>query len=175
MQHMSLDMFLKEATFCHTATLPAEIRYKGLLTDTPDKIGDALLQNYSQGVFQSTIEAVENPAPTSGVKAKRFVDAAQPDTMIIVKQDGEYQTCPELLHVDFQDSFLSTSLESWRYVRFPTEAQKTHYTEFDMQQSKGWIFVCMAKCKSLCQVVSPVSLFSVALSAAVLVVVAMRL
>jgi hypothetical protein len=32
MKHMPLEMFIKEATFCHTAMLPAEIRYNGLLT-----------------------------------------------------------------------------------------------------------------------------------------------
>jgi hypothetical protein len=150
MKHMSLEMFIKEATFCHTAMLPAEIRYNGLLTGNPENVGDAIQQNYVQGVLQSKVQALENPDPNSGITPKRYIESKEREeerNMLIGKKDSEYQSCSELLNVDFKDYFLVTSLESWRSVRFPTVSQKAYYTEFDMQRAKGWIFVCMAKCK----------------------------
>ena len=153
LKHMSLEMFIKDAALCHTAMLPSEIRYQGLLTDTFDSSNSGNTShsttNFIPSVLHSAIQTMEHPDPKSGMTPKRYVDpnTAQPDNMLIVTDDKEHQTCPEQLNIDFKDYFMTTSLETWRYVRLPNKSQKAYYTEFDMGKSKGWIFICMTKCK----------------------------
>ncbi|CAB9497924.1 expressed unknown protein [Seminavis robusta] len=148
MKSMSLEMLIKDPSFCHTAMLPAEIRYKGLLTENFDRIGNAHDQNYEFGVLHTVIESTENPNKNSGRQPASYKGnrSESDDRMIIGMKDSEHQVCPEQLNVDFKDYFLVTSLESWRSVRFPNPSCQEYYSEFDGKNSKGWVFFCLSKC-----------------------------
>jgi hypothetical protein len=142
MQHMSLEMLIKEPSFCHTAMLPAEIRFQGLLTENPQLVGDIARQNYEFGIFQSQIAAFEHDG--DNVFANNRTGHEQ--DMVIGMKDDEHQVCPELLNADYKDYFLVTSKESYRSQVFPNAAERAHYTEFDPEKSHGWLFICMTKC-----------------------------
>ncbi|CAB9503658.1 expressed unknown protein [Seminavis robusta] len=146
MQHLPLQTLIKEPTFCHTAMLPAEIRFQGLLTENPNKVGNVVDQNYEFGAFQTKVVAVESPDPNSGKVPNAFPNIRQPGYMVIGMKDDEHQVCDELINADYKDYFLITSQESWRIVPFPNPSEQKHYTEFDTKKTHGWIFICMAKC-----------------------------
>jgi hypothetical protein len=142
MQHMSFEMLIKEPSFCHTAVLPAEIRFKGLLTENPDIVGDIVKQNYEFGIYHSQIVALERDG--DGVSANNR--PGHEKDMVVGMKDDEHQVCPELLNADYKDYFLVTSKEDYRSQVFPNAAERAHYTEYDPAKGHGWLFVCMTRC-----------------------------
>jgi hypothetical protein len=143
MQDMPLSMFIKAPSFCHTAMLPAEIRFKGLLTENPDMVGDIVRQNYEFGVYQSEIAALERDGDGVSTNSR----PGHKKEMVIAMNNGEHQVCPEPLNADFKDYFLVTSKEPRRSQVFPNAAELAYYTEFDPEKAQGWIFICMKRCK----------------------------
>lgn len=142
MKDMSMEKFLKDPSFCHTALLPAEIRYKGFLTENFEETGGPWDQVYEKATMHSKVISVEKdgigfPNPKVGHETDMLLNSA----------DAEWEVCNEdLIHVDHKDFFYISSVEGWRSMTIPNEASKKYYTEYDAQKSNGWVYVCPSRC-----------------------------
>jgi len=137
-----VDSFLKDPNFCHTAILPAEIRYKGILTENFKEVGGVFDQVYEHGVMLTKVMAEEKD------NTKAFVaDGKDALQMTLVSEDREWEVCEDLIHIDHKDFFYVSTTEAWRSITIPNEASKQYYTEFDAAKSKGLIYACPKKCK----------------------------
>ena len=135
------DTFIKHAAFCHTGLLPAEIRYKGFLTENFAETGDVWNQIYEKATFFSKVREAEGPDKPP------FVDTRHPNQIALLSADEEWEQCEDLIHVDHKDYFYVSSYEGWRGLTLPNQASKNYYTEYNAQSSNGWILVCPTRCK----------------------------
>ena len=140
----------KNFFFCHTAILPAEIRFRGLLTDNLDATGSIEEVTYDQGIRFSKIKAEE----CSDNESRAPVPVLHPNSdnvqqMLIGAGDEDYEDCEETTHHDHKDYFYISSVEDWRTLTIPNDAEKEYYTEFNTEQTKGWIILCMGNCEFL--------------------------
>lgn len=142
-----IEKLTNEGAFCHTALLPAEMRYRGLLTNNPNETGTILDEGYEHSVRLSEIWKFESPQE-EGKQASVFVSPykGREDHMVLGTTDDEYDECEEITNRDYKDFFYVSSQEGWRTVTFPNDAQKNYYTEFNMENIEGWIFACMTNC-----------------------------
>ncbi|CAB9513084.1 expressed unknown protein [Seminavis robusta] len=144
-----IDYLVKNFSFCHTGLLPAEIRYRGILTENFDQVGTIMDYNYEMGIMQSKVAAMEHPPDDSDVNATAFIDPhpGRDDQMLLLSIDKEYEFwCEEETMKDHKDHFFISSEQGWRKLVIPNNAESEYYKEFDATKSKGWFFACMASC-----------------------------
>jgi hypothetical protein len=143
---MDLESFFKKTSFCHTALLPSEIRFKGLLTNNLTTAGTILDQVYDKGVYLSDIYRSEKPGPKTGNSPAPYKDPLHEE------KNGEmrlvtngFQNCPEYLNLDIKDWFHTSSVsDGWQTLVLPNDSEKKYYNEFDTKNSKGYILVCLS-------------------------------
>ena len=150
-----VDAMVKDFFFCHTAILPAEIRFRGLLTGNFDAVGTVMDELYEHGIMQSQIANEENPSDENKkIFAINNPNLERGQQMMLGASDDDYEYwCPEPTRNDHKDFFYISSVEGWRTLTLPNDAEKEYYREFDLENSRGWIFVCMASCKCVNEVV----------------------
>jgi hypothetical protein len=122
------DLFLRRS-FCHTALLPADIRYRGLLTQTSDKTG---LSNYDEGIPQP--QATDAPAEVNSG-----------DIRLVYDPQEHANTCPYNTGIDYKDFFFLSSVEGWKTLTFPNDAEKKYY-EVEPSKMLGVILMCLSTC-----------------------------
>lgn len=122
---IDLISVFKAPCFCHTAKVPAEIRHKGILTQTEP----GNLFNYTEGI--SLFEADS--------QLNNF------DYMRLVREDGSRQKCDEVrLNIDHKDFFYVSEREGWKKLVVPNDAEMAEYgTE---QPLRGLVAVCLTQC-----------------------------
>jgi len=148
-QHMDLMALFKAPALCHTALLPAETRYLGLLTQNSSHNPKRTINNqtYDKGFYQLTVDRKEMPKHTQGV---RFNDD---DQLLLVTHKEDYDNCEEQLtpyDITFQDAFLATNIGAPRFLTIPNDLEQRHFSDFNVHKSRGWIFICFYDCKSKC-------------------------
>lgn len=141
---MDMEAFFKQTSFCHTAVLPSEMRFKGLLTEDFDHVGKILDQNYDQGVNSTDLTQTENPRAQSDAVA--MVNPKGAGKMMLIRDDNNRQQCEEYVNLDFKDYFHVSGIEGWQSLTLPNDSEKKVYTEFDAAKAKGYIAVCLARC-----------------------------
>ena len=124
---VSLETLINAPSYCHTARLPAEIRYQGILTGRTD-LADR--NNYDGGMDLGN--ALVAPTSPDGI-------------MPLVYDSSQRQTCDIPLQIDFKDFFFV----SGRYLQYasltvPTDAEIAVYG--GPHQLQGLIMVCSAAC-----------------------------
>jgi len=136
---------------CHTAMLPAESRYKGILTEHFDEAtGGWWDHKYEHSVFQTVLNSVE-----LAEAATPYVDPhpGREEFMVMTAKDDEWEDgkCEEQTNVDHKDYFIISSVESWRKLTLPNDSELKYYSEWDphSETRKKWILICMAKCMNL--------------------------
>jgi hypothetical protein len=122
-----IDLFINGNSICHTARLPAEIRFKGILTET-NQTGFYL---YDRGV-----EVEQAKKTTSGSELMRLVYTAA---------DRKYKDCPlEMLHGE-RDFFYVDSREGWKKLVVPNDSSLKEYG--NGQPLQGLVVFCFADCE----------------------------
>lgn len=123
---LDLDAVFKAPVFCHTAKVPAEIRHKGILTQTEP--GD--LYNHFEGSSLIEIEAKENDS----------------DLIRLVRDDETRQICDEVrLNIDHKDYFYLSQREGWKKLVLPNDAEQAEYGA-GQQPLRSYIAVCFTQC-----------------------------
>lgn len=150
LKDMDIELFYKNPVFCHTAVLPAEIRFQGLLTENfTHTTNDIYDQTYEMAVMLPKIQEVENPGRRSNAEPKPYRDPRpeKADLMVLAGAPGEYQDCEDYLNLDKKDFFyISSAQDGWRSLTLPNDSEKQFYTEFDTNNQKGWILACLSRC-----------------------------
>lgn len=142
MEDVPLQDFYYEPSFCHSAILPSEARFQGLITENTTAVGRILDQNYEIGPSLREISNLERPKygdPT-------IVVSPHGDDQILLATDaGGRQDCEENLNLDYKDFFVVTNREGWRTLSLPNDSESKVYTEFDGANSKGYVLVCLVR------------------------------
>ncbi|CAB9503273.1 expressed unknown protein [Seminavis robusta] len=149
LKDISVESFLKEPSFCHSALLPAEIRFKGLLTENFTNVGTIMDQSYEDGASSGAVFQIENPSFRSGKEPAPYEDP-RPERnnglMRLVREDNGRQQCEEYVNLDYKDYFYVGSVTDWQTLVLPNKSEKNYYKEFDAAKSKGWILACLTRC-----------------------------
>jgi hypothetical protein len=143
------EKLVKDAAFCHTGLLPAEIRYKGLLTENFEKIGNIMDEGYDVGTWRSNISDVER-SPPEGKVATAYIDTQHPgheDQLILIRADDEYEECEDVTNKDHKDNFYISNLQGWRKILIPNNSEKEYYKEYSADKGNGWFMICLAPCE----------------------------
>lgn len=112
-------------SFCHTARLPAEIRYKGILTEST-LVG---FSTYDVGMGLET--AKKTPLEN--------------ELMDLVYTEADRQTCPISTNVDYKDYFYVSNFEdSWKKLVLPNNAEVKEYRSDQILH--GHIAMCFTLC-----------------------------
>lgn len=117
-------VIFKGPMYCHTARLPAEIRHKGILTESP--------QTGFTTFFMGTElqDALSKPLSS--------------DLMPLVYNKGDRQPCPIPTNMDYKDYFFVSSKDSWRKLVLPNDSEIKEYGTG--APLKGIVAVCFALC-----------------------------
>jgi hypothetical protein len=94
--------------YCHTARLPAETRYLGILTERPDKVG---FFHYDTGITKKQAQKEAN----NGTRLRLVYDVE------------ERQDCSILLQVDYKDYFYLGEPEGAKQLVIPNDMEALHY------------------------------------------------
>ena len=135
---------LRDPILCHTGILPAEIRFRGILTES-NITGNVHNQNYDMANSFETLEQQERPKKEVGTG---FVDPRQPNSIPFVMSEKEREQCPDtgqLMRHDFGDWYHLSSLQGWRSIVLPNDSEIQYYN-FNPRNGHKWIFLCLKKC-----------------------------
>ena len=137
--HADLDpeVILRQPNFCHTARLPADIRYKGLLTESrvvsetgssDDEIGDQPMDgsSFDEGIPKVEADSVENLSNT-----------------IRLVYDSKQQ-CEYPVELDFKDYFYVSDMDQGpKTLVLPNAMEKAYY---QTGKFHGYIMACNVVC-----------------------------
>ena len=110
---------------CHTALLPAETRFKGILTETKTHVG---FKHYTKGISKEEADKNESEG----------------DMRIVIEKDERQDWCPVTLKMDFKDCFYTNSQDHTTSLTFPNEREVEEYGEGF--EPKGILIVCFVLC-----------------------------
>jgi hypothetical protein len=125
---LSFRELYRRRSFCHTALLPAEIRFNGLLTQSP-KAG---LTSYDTGIPQPKPEDTP-PEVDSGEMRLAF------------DPNERQNDCPYTLIIDYKDFFFLSSVEGWKTLSLPNDDEAKYYN-VDTSEILGLIIICLIGC-----------------------------
>lgn len=123
------SIFFTEPSVCHTARLPSQTRYLGIITET-DQIG---VHDYFKGI---------------SMKAARNITSDENSTipMPLVYDDDERQKgCDVELNRDYRDYFFASNKMGWTTITIPNDAENRLYVE-DSQKLQGVLVFCLVNC-----------------------------
>lgn len=136
------NMFLKANAFCHFARLPAETRFKGLLTEGP--VGTVYDQKYDPGY---SLEILSQHHQSTG---KPWVDKTstrpKDEPYLISIMGGREGPEGEFCSPDADDYFMVSSVDGKMKMTVPNDAEAAYYPEFNAPDNQGKVMVCLNKC-----------------------------
>jgi hypothetical protein len=121
---IDLDVIFRRRPFCRTARLPAESRYKGIMTDS-DKKG---VMTYDKGVgWQEAVSQVSSS-----------------EQMPLVYIENERQVCELPLNQDYQDFWFIRQQDAWQSITLPNDKELAAYGSGE--KLVGLVLVCHVSC-----------------------------
>jgi len=128
------SLFFKGSSMCHTARLPSQIRYHGILTDT-DKVGQPAPvgeETYHVGVNK------EDAKKTATKNQEMRLAYA-------INKERETKCTGVTVKPDYPDVFFTHSKDDWTKLIFPNDAEKRFYG-YDSKQFEGILILHFRKC-----------------------------
>ena len=127
----SIDLreLYKRKSFCHTALLPSQIRYKGLLRPSFNQTDD---NPYDLGIQQPEME---DPVEKDGGEFRLAFN---------LKEHKPAMDCPQA-NIDFKDFFYLGSNEGTKTMLIPNDASKEYY-KVDTSKMLGMVLMCPIAC-----------------------------
>jgi hypothetical protein len=120
---VDFSLMVKGHNFCHTARLPAEIRNKGILTES-------FATGYDKGRSQTEADTAVNEDGWMG---------------LVYSENERQETCDATLNVDFSDYFYSKTRDDWKLITLPNDAEMQAYGNDEPLQ--GLLVICFAACR----------------------------
>lgn len=123
----NVTQLVRANNLCHTARLPSEIRYRGILTENPNRTGfDYDYDRAHRDGFPMDPEEVANTTQMS-----------------LVISQGDRQDCKELLNIDYKDYFVAGVGNVWHEITLPNDSE---IQEYGLQDLEGIIAICFRVC-----------------------------
>ena len=123
-----LTPFFRSPSICHTARLPAQSRYLGILTES-DQTG---VHDYFKGIPKEEADKMETAD-----------DSETP--MPLVYDPRDRQTCEVELNRDYKDYFFSSDKMGWTTLTFPNKVELEAYGRTSGEY-KGILVMCLKHC-----------------------------
>ena len=131
------SIFFRGESLCHTARLPAEIRYLGYLTNT-DKVGGPAVfgkEQYDVGVEFHEDTTVSNVS-TSGLMQLGWSNEGGTERQI---------GCSVIVKPDYKDYFFVREGDGWAKMIFPNDKERIAYG-YDPSKMHGIILILFKSC-----------------------------
>ena len=126
------QLFRKTNIICHTALLPAESRFLGIVTES-DQVG---IHDYYKGVSQESADA-DNATEVDNDKRK---------IRLVYNPKERQPSCPVELKWDFKDHFYASESEGWTSLTIPNKAEMDYYAKRGVYEPEGLIMICFVIC-----------------------------
>jgi len=124
------SLFYRKPNYCHTGLLPSMTRYKGIVTETPDMVGD------TDDTFYTALGPLETGNATDIDKPRKWQLQGTPR-----------QVCNVTLVKDFKDSFFARAEDGWMSLTVPNTAELKEYGPYDTQIAReGLVVLCETAC-----------------------------
>jgi hypothetical protein len=123
----------KVPTFCHTARLPAQIRYRGILT-----------QSSKTGFW--TYDAGMNVREAMHLSSSEQSSEGNNDQMILAYSPDERYECPVPFMIDYKDYFFVQKSDGWRHLVLPNDAELREYGGEESKPLQGFVTLCYPIC-----------------------------
>jgi hypothetical protein len=134
LMELTTKMFRKTNVICHTALLPSQSRFLGIVTES-DKIGP---HDFEKGISQQQADADK---PSDEEKDKRQM------RLTFDPAERSAPSCPVDVKWDYKDFFYSTQNDGWTTLTVPNDAEKAYYLARDgVYEPEGGILLCFFKC-----------------------------
>ena len=122
---LDFSLLVKGSNYCHTARLPAEIRHKGILTEST-AIG---FDTYDTGISKEEADSTVN----------------EETAMRLVYSKEERTECDFTLNVDYNDYFYTNTKDDWKLITLPNDSEVQAYGMG--QRLQGVLTICFAACR----------------------------
>jgi hypothetical protein len=132
------DLFQKRS-LCHTARLPSEMRYRGILTGRTAQEFD---QFYREGTERDKADKLMSTMFDEGVDVDSSVDSDSDEMKLVYAEKLRQNKCNATLNIDYPDSFYVGPNEGWKSLRIMTRLEKETYK---IESPKGLILVCLVQ------------------------------
>lgn len=127
------DLFQRTA-LCHTARLPSEMRYRGILTD---KTADDFDHFYREGMEREKADKL---------MANMFEDTTgavdDANMKLVYTETLRQKHCNVTLNRDYPDCFYVGPNEGWKSLVIPSDKEREAYR---IEKLRGLIIVCLVK------------------------------
>jgi hypothetical protein len=132
---ITANLFQKRS-LCHTARLPSEMRYRGILTGRTTQEFDHF---YREGMEREKADKLMSTMFDEGAD----VDSIESEEMKLVYSEALRQTrCNATLNIDYPDSFYVGPNEGWKSLKIMTRFEKETYK---IDSPEGLIIVCLVQ------------------------------
>lgn len=122
---VNITLFGKGKSFCHTAKLPAEIRHKGVLTES-NQTG---FTTYDKGMPLREADSSVNDG----------------ELMRLVYDESDRFDCPVTTIMDYKDFFYLHERDQWKKLILPNDSEMREYGS-PGQELQGMILMCYKLC-----------------------------
>lgn len=127
------DILKHSPSVCHTALLPAQTRYLGILTES-EKIGENE-NEYDTGLSSIEISQRQNkPDPNVVTPVPLVYDVK------------EREKCEQVIKIDYKDYFYVNQVDGWTSLTVPNNAEMKAYVTKGGITLNGIIVMCHVKC-----------------------------
>lgn len=126
--------------------LPAEIRFKGLLTENFTNPTADIYGGFEKGFTELEIAQVEGGKDSTGVFVHPLEERrGQP---VLVENGKDHQVCDEeILNLDYKDYFfVSSRSQEAQTLILPNDSAQKYYNEYNGHNNTGLIFACLPRC-----------------------------
>jgi len=139
-------LFFKGPSMCHTAYLPSQTRYLGILTDTNQVGGPAPFgeEAYFMGIEKE--EALKTPPKNNQISLVYDINSRE--------RKCEF---PVTIKQDFEDAFLVNDNDSWAEITFPNNAEKRFY-RYNPNDYQGILMLHSKSCKKCTNILNMTNL-----------------
>jgi hypothetical protein len=132
---ITANLFQKRS-LCHTARLPSEMRYRGILTNRTAQEFDHF---YREGLEREKADNLMSTMFDEGAD----VDSIEGEEMKLVYSEALRQRrCDATLNIDYPDSFYVGPNEGWKSLKILTRLERETYK---MDSPEGLIIVCLVQ------------------------------
>lgn len=115
-------------SICHTARVPSQTRFKGYLTNQPDKTGEQVVfgkETYFTGIEEKIYHAQNQDLATDGLTDK---SSSRDMQLVWVKHKEREENCGDVIvKPDYHDYFMAEEAEGWTNIEFPNAAERKAY------------------------------------------------
>ena len=126
-------LFSRGPSMCHTARLPAQIRYNGILTDDKMVGGPVPVGQETYYVGHDIDQAHKIGIEDNNMR------------LVYSKGQREIKCTNDTVKPDYPDSWYVNSLDGWASLKFPNRAEQEFYN-YDKDQYQGVIVFHIKKC-----------------------------